>query len=203
MRAGKFPRSRVFWLGAGVLLVVLATGGGLALKWNSGAEPTQSPFSDFLTATRAGTVKSVVIDADTLKFEGRDGRQFETIAPQGYVAANPTFVSSLVDRGIRVESHRVRPSRVGGLGAFALGLIFFGFAGLAAFRLMTGRVPTLEKARTIDPEAVTVTFKDVAGVDEAKDEVQEIVDFLKNPGRFSARSSSGCRSYLATFRRRS
>ena len=47
-------------------------------------------------------------------------------------------------------------------------------------------MPTLEKARTIDPQDVTVTFNDVAGVDEAKDEVREIVDFLKEPGRFAS-----------------
>jgi cell division protease FtsH len=183
--AGKWPRTRLFWMGTGVLLVVLTIGATVAVKWNAAAEPTPAPFSDFLTGAAAGSIKSVVIDADTLQFETRDGKRYESVAPQGYVAANQTFLTGLADRGIRVDVNRVKPSRVSGLGALALGLLFFGFAGLVLFRLVTGRVPTLEKARTIDLEAVTVTFKDVAGVDEAKDEVQEIVDFLKDPMRFA------------------
>ncbi len=51
--------------------------------------------------------------------------------------------------------------------------------------MMTGRVPTLERTRTIDTEKVPVTFADVAGVDEAKDEVREIVEFLRDPARFA------------------
>jgi len=182
---GGKPRTRLFWMGTGVLIVVLAFGGTAAFKWNGTAESTAVPFSDFLSGVSAGSIKSVLIDADTLTFERRDGKRFESIAPQGYVAANPTFVSGLADRGIRVDVNRVKPSRVSGFGALALGLLFFGFAGLALYRVVTGRVPTLEKAHTIDLEAVTVTFKDVAGVDEAKDEVQEIVDFLKDPMRFA------------------
>src|SRR5688500_6321229 len=172
-------------MGTGVLLVVLTIGATVAVKWNAVAEPTPAPFSDFLTGASAGSIKSVVIDADTLTFETRDGKRFESVAPLGYVAANQTFLTGLADRGIRVDVNRVKPSRLSGLGALAMGLLFFGFAGLVLYRLVTGRVPTLEKARTIDLEAVTVTFKDVAGVDEAKDEVQEIVDFLKDPLRFA------------------
>jgi cell division protease FtsH len=172
-------------MGTGVLLITLVIGAGVALRMSGTPEPTPASLSDFLRGVTAGSIKSVVIAGDKVTFERGDGRRFETVAPQGYFAANPTSISSLVDRGIRVDVTSVQPSRVGSFGALALGLIFFGFAGLALFRLMTGRVPTLEKARTIDPEAVTVTFKDVAGVDEAKDEVQEIVDFLKDPMRFA------------------
>src|SRR5204863_590952 len=90
-------------------------------------------------------------------------------------------------RGINFDVKAAEdPSAAGGYGAIALGLLLFGFAGLALFRAVTGRVPTLEKARTIDPQSVTVTFADVAGVDEAKDEVQEVVDFLKDPTRFES-----------------
>src|SRR5262249_19494849 len=86
----------------------------------------------------------------------------------------------------RIEVRRCESSNAGSEGAVALGLVFFGVAGLALYRVVTGRVPTLEKARTVDPQQVTVTFADVAGVDEAKEEVREIVDFLREPAKFAS-----------------
>ena len=156
---------------AGVLTVVLAIGAFVAYRYTA-PEPTAAPFSEFMSAANAGQVKTVEVDADTLTFERTGGGRFIAVAPQGYIATNPVFLTNLVERGIRVDVNAVRPSRAGTLSAVALGLLFFGFAGLALFRIVTGRVPTLEKARTIDTKNVTVTFKDVAGVDEAKDEVQ-------------------------------
>ena len=185
MLAGKFPRLRPFWIAAGALVVLLLAA---AAYFRSPAQPQPDAvaFSQLLQHVQADRVRTLTAENDRLVFELKDGSRFATTAPAGYVAANPTFVTELADRGVEFHVERSEPSRAGSYGAFALGLLFFGFAGLALFRVITGRVPTLEKARTIDPQQVTVTFKDVAGVDEAKDEVAEIVEFLRDPAKFAA-----------------
>ncbi|MBI4263496.1 MAG: ATP-dependent zinc metalloprotease FtsH [Acidobacteria bacterium] len=183
---GKIPRSRLFWSAAAILLVALAVGVFLALRAGAPTTPASVAFSEFLNDVQNSRVSRVTIAAETLAFERTDGTRAQTLAPQGYVASNPTFVTSLTERGIRLDVSKAEPSRAGSYGAFAVGLLFFGLVSLVLFRAITGRVPTLEKARTIDPQAVTVTFADVAGVDEAKDEVREIVDFLKEPARFAS-----------------
>ncbi len=185
MLGGKLPRSRLAWMGAGALLVVLVVAVFLGVR--RGTPGTEMvAFSELLADLEAHQVAAVIVDADTLRYERLDGTSLETVAPQGYVAANPTFVAGMAERGVRLEVNRVRSSRSGTYGTLAVALLFFGCAGLILYRLVTGRVPTLEKARTIDPQQVTVTFADVAGVDEAKDEVVEIVEFLREPERFSS-----------------
>jgi cell division protease FtsH len=184
--AGKLPRSRWFWSGIGGALVVLTVIGILLFRASAVPQPVDVAFSQFLHDVQADQVKQVTVDTDALTYLRRDGKLFATMAPHGYVASNATFVTDLSSRGVQIDVSRIEPSRAGSYVALAVGLLFFGFAGLALFRMITGRVPTLEKARTIDPQQVTVTFADVAGVDEAKDEVAEIVDFLKEPQRFAS-----------------
>jgi cell division protease FtsH len=183
---GKLPRTRMFWFGAAALITTLTIGVALYVRGNATPVPSDVVFSDFLRDVEGGRVATVTIAPDALLFERRGGERFATVPPPGYVASNPTFVTDLAKRGVRIDVKKTEPSNAGSYGALALGLLFFGFAGVALFRIVTGRVPTLEKARTIDPQQVTVTFKDVAGVDEAKEEVQEIVDFLKEPEKFAS-----------------
>jgi cell division protease FtsH len=182
---GKLPRSRLSWAGAGALVVVLTVAVYFGFRGETPA-PAVVAFSELLADLEANQVAKVIVDVDTVRYERRDGTNVETVAPQGYVAGNPTFVAGMAERGVRVEVNRVRSSRSGTYGTLAVALLFVGFAGLILYRLLTGRVPTLEKARAIDPREVTVTFADVAGVDEAKDEVVEIVEFLREPERFAS-----------------
>ena len=186
MLAGKLPRTRLFWMGAGVLLVVLAIGAGIAFKLNGSAQPTPAPFSDFLTDVAAGNIERSSSTPTRRRLNGATANGLRASRRRDMSPRTRHFCPGSPSAASASTSTACEPSRVGSLSALGIGLIFFGVAGLVLFRVVTGRVPTLEKARTIDPEAVTVTFKDVAGVDEAKDEVQEIVDFLKEPARFAS-----------------
>jgi cell division protease FtsH len=158
----------------------------VALLRDEAPETALVSFSEFLADVQADRVTSVVVDGDAVSFERNDGTRLTTVAPQGYIALNPTFVAGLVERDVRLDVSRAQQASGDHYTAFLLGVLLFGALGLMMFRLMTGRVPTLEKARTIDPQDVAVTFNDVAGVDEAKDEVREIVEFLKEPARYAS-----------------
>ena len=179
-------RSRLIWLGAGVLAVVLAIGTFYLTRTVSASGPVDVPFSDFLRDSDAGLITQLTVGPELLLFDRRDGSTFQAVPPPGYVASNPTFITDLAKRGVRIDVRRGDTTNAGSYGALALGLVFVAFAGLVLYRVVTGRVPTLEKSRTIDLQQVTVTFADVAGVDEAKEEVREIVDFLREPAKFAS-----------------
>ena len=185
MFSGKWTRSRALWISA-IALILVATA-GLIIRSREAAEPPQVPFSDLLRDLDRGVVAGVVVNGDTLEIKLADGKVMRTVAPANYAAANSTFIPELASKHVRIEVRNAPDQTPYSYGALALGLVFVGFLGFTLYRVTTGHIPALEsRTREAGPESTSVTFADVAGVDEAKEEVKEIVDFLRQPDRFAA-----------------
>jgi len=184
--AGKKFRPRVVWISALVLLIIgLAVGG--FVRGRSSTVIAEVPFSDLLRDLDRGAVSAVMVNGDTLTFTLASGQTLQTNAPASYVTANPSFISDVARRNVRIEVRSAPEQTAYSYGALLLGVTFLGLLGVMLYRVTSGRIPALEsKPRTANPAEQTVTFADVAGVDEAKEEVAEIVNFLREPSRFSA-----------------
>ena len=187
MFLGKSARARARAIAIAAVALVVLIGALFVVRARSGAEVPLVAFTDLLRDLDRGAVAEVAVSGDTLDVRLTDGRSVRTVSPANYVTANPTFVAELARKHVRLDIRSAPEQTAYSYGALALGVGFVGLLGFTLYRVTTGRIPTLEsKAREADPEAMGVTFADVAGVDEAKEEVRELVDFLREPGRYSA-----------------
>lgn len=148
----------------------------------------QNPsYSQFLKDVNNGNVKSVTIDNRSIRGQLNDDSQFDTYMP----FVDPYLLSDLLQKGVTVTGKA--PERESILTRILISWfpmllligvwIFFmrqmqGGGGRGA--LSFGR----SKARMLGEDQIKITFADVAGVEEAKEEVKELVDFLKDPGKF-------------------
>ncbi|MCD6055771.1 MAG: ftsH [Gammaproteobacteria bacterium] len=157
---------------------------------NFGPQPIseQNPsYSQFLQEVNSGNVKSVVIENRVIRGQLNNNSQFSTYMP----FTDPYLLSDLLQKGVDVKGRP--PERESVLMhmfiswfpmILLIGVwIFFmrqmqGGGGRGAMSF--GR----SRARMLGEDQVKITFADVAGVDEAKEEVKELVDFLKDPGKF-------------------
>jgi cell division protease FtsH len=183
--ARKWSRRTFFLVAA---LVVASTVAAVAVLRSRSGVPTQPvAFSELLQQLDRGGVTAIVVSGDTLDFTLADGRTLRTTTPPNFITMNAAFVPDLAKKNIRIEVRAAGEPAAYSYGALALGAIFISLLGFTLYRVTTGRIPALEsKTREAGPEAAAITFEDVAGVDEAKEEVKEIVDFLREPGRFAA-----------------
>jgi cell division protease FtsH len=177
-----FRRPRVFVPAAIALLALLAAGAYLSRRH---AAPTPVlAYSEFLQQIDRGQVKQIRAAADgSLAVTLANGSTASTVAP-------PTFLSTdgaqLARKGVQIELQRPQePNAVNPVSIVIAGF-FLVLLGFTVYRTTAGRIHTPGRAKIADREDQIVTFRDVAGVDEAKDEVKEVVDFLRRPERFSA-----------------
>jgi cell division protease FtsH len=174
-------KSLVFWL----VLVVVAV-----LVWNFSSHfpnrETSVGFSDFMANVDSGKVEEVTITGQDVTGTNRaDKKQFHTYAPAQYDG----LANKLIEKGISVTAKEPTQSPWASLlYSWAPILLLIGFWIFFMRQMQSGGNKALSfgksKAKLSSSSQKKVTFKDVAGVDEAKEELQEIIEFLKEPQKF-------------------
>ncbi len=176
-------RNIAFWLVLFLLILALFNlfgGSGNTLQSKA------IPYSEFVTAVEDGNVAQVTLDGENVRFRGNDGKDYVTIKPEDAEVTN-----LLIERNIPISAESQEQS---GFQTFLISLLPFvlligvwiyfmnrmqggGKGGAMGFGKSRAKLLTEKHGR--------VTFDDVAGIDEAKDELDEIVEFLRNPQKFS------------------
>ena len=176
-------RNIAFWVVLFLLILAL-------FNLFSGSQNTVSSrsisYSDFITRVDAGEVAGVTLDGERVLIRTKDGSQFVAIKPMGEEVAD-----RLIAKDIEV---RVEPQEQSGFfSLISLWLPFLVLIGIWIFFMNRmqggGRGGAMgfgkSRAKLLTEKHGRVTFDDVAGIDEAKEELEEIVEFLRNPQKFS------------------
>ena len=157
---------------------------------NFGVSETQRneelKYSDFIDRVTANEVKKVVIQGENISGELADGSGFKTVAPY-----DVKLIDTLIERKVEILAKEPeRPGFLYNLLMNLLPLLLLVGIWIYVMRQMQGGGKGgamsfgKSRARQMNKENNTVTFEDVAGVEEVKEEVQEIVDFLRDPTKF-------------------
>jgi cell division protease FtsH len=178
-----FTKNLALWVIIGLLLIALFN----LFQNPSGRGPQASlAFSDFLAEVENGRVRDVTIQGNTIGGHFSDGRSFSTYAPE-----DPNLVSRLTEHGVRITAAPIddsMPSLLGVLVSWFPMLLLIGVWIFFMRQMQSGGGKAMgfgkSRARLLTEKHGRVTFNDVAGIDEAKEELQEVVEFLKNPQKF-------------------
>jgi cell division protease FtsH len=178
-----------------VFLVVLAV---VVVLWNwvttTRAATQEIAFSEFLDRVEKGEVVEVLIRGEEVlgRSQAASPRPFGP-RPYDFVTYSPGFpdlVKVLREKGVKIKAEP--PSQGGfwtGLISWLPFLLLLGMWWFFFRQMQLGGNKALafgkSRARMLTPDQKRVTFKDVAGVDEAKEELREIIEFLKNPQKFA------------------
>ncbi|CUI69836.1 ATP-dependent zinc metalloprotease FtsH [Cognatishimia activa] len=176
-------RNIAFWV---VLILLILALFNLFSGNNSTLQSRDIAYSEFVDAVEDGAVTNVTLDGEKVIYSGSDGTSYVTIAPD-----DARVTDLLLANDVNVAAKSQEQS---GLQAFILSLLpFLLLIGVWIYfmnRMQGGGKGGAmgfgkSKAKMLTEKHGRVTFDDVAGIDEAKEELEEIVEFLRNPQKFS------------------
>ncbi len=174
-------KNLLFWVVVGLFMILL---------FNLFSVPTHTQeeeviFSDFMAQLDKGEVTKVIIKANHISAILKDGTRIRT-----YSAEYPDMVKVLRERNVQIEAKPPdeNPWYVNFLFTWGPFILFIGLWFFLMRQMQIGGNKALSfgksRARLLTEERKKITFSDVAGIDEAKEEVVEIIEFLKDPRRF-------------------
>lgn len=169
------------WILASILLLAII---GYYIYLYFEPDPQRISYNDFISAVDKGEVAKIYLDdGDMLKGEFKDGSQFITDNPR-----KEGFKEELLKKGIAVDE-MARQSQIRDTGGFLLTMAVFGgflyFLSTKTVKQAQGGMGKMSSISVSPEEDRKVTFDDVAGIDEARESLKDVIDFIKNPEKYT------------------